>query len=718
MKQTIFGLAGLWLGASLMFTGTLASANNTASVVKTPAGPVMMINGHPTAPALLQVGIMGDNALAMAQVKWAAQSGINIVSPTLWGMPWTKDGETPTLDGTDIAYWMESAIKANPNVLLIPRFPVDQPPAWWADQHPDEMMLYQDGTRGLASIHSKVWRKAAAKQIANLIQILEKRYPNNMIGYHVCGQNSAEWFYEGFWDGKYTGFEPPARDGFRSYLKTKYKTNRALRTAWNDKTVTLDTAPLPTYAERSSSSAGNFRNPATNRKAIDFDVYQNQAMAECVAEMCKAVKDTVPNRLAIAFYGYALELSGSARSGHMALGKLLESPYIDGICAPYSYGDREPGGSGRFMGIVDSMLEHGKLFFTEDDTRTFLTDPAASPGRCADMRQTTGVMTRNFAHILTRGAGLWWMEPVGNGTYASEELLKHNGKLTSLYQTSLPEFTRYKPEVAVIVDELSGLAANPFMDGVGAEGVNISLMVRSRYNLYRMGAPLGTYLLDDLLAGKVPPAKMYIIMNAFKLSNNQLAAIRKQVCNNNRVVVWMYAPGIISDEKLTPQNVSKVTGMTLRPITGVYGKIVVEGSGESFDAVHSELSPMYAVDDSKAIPMARYAAGSGAVAVAQKAMPGYTSIYSGVLQLPTSILRTIAAKAGAHIYNDQDQIIMAGNGYVAIHATTKGRKIVRLPGIYSVEDSITGTDLGTGSDFRFDMEVGDSKLLRIKSVGN
>ena len=66
---------------------------------------------------------MGDNALAQSQVKWAAQNGINIVSPTLWGIPWTKEGETPTLDGTDIAYWIESSIKANPQGLFMKRPP-------------------------------------------------------------------------------------------------------------------------------------------------------------------------------------------------------------------------------------------------------------------------------------------------------------------------------------------------------------------------------------------------------------------------------------------------------------------------------------------------------------------------------------------------------------------------------------------------------------------
>ncbi len=706
-------LIAIFTGVLFMLTETRAYAKNSARVVKTSSGPILLVNGKPTAPIMLQVGIMGDNTLAMKQVKWAGQNGINIVSPTLWGIPWTKEGNTPTLDGTDIAHWIESSIQANPQVLLIPRFPIDQPPAWWAEQHPDDMMKYQDGSMGLASVHSKVFRKDAAKQIANLIAILEKKYPNNIIGYHVCGQNSAEWFYEGFWDGKYSGFEPAARDGFRDYLRKKYKSDRALRKAWNNSQLTLDTADVPTYAERNACSDGSFRDPIKHAKAIDFDIYQNKAMADCISDMCKAVKHAVPNRLAIAFYGYTLELSGSARSGHIALAELLKSPYIDAICAPYSYGDREPGGSGRFMGLVDSMLAHGKLFITEDDTRTFLTDPSASPGRCADLRQTEGVLTRNFAHVLTRGAGLWWMEPVGNGVFASEPLMKHNGKLIAQYQSSMRSLRRYQPEVAVIVDEASALAVNPFTDGSDNEGPNISLMVRSRYGLYRMGAPFGVYLLDDLEAGKVPPAKLYIMLNTFKLDKARFSAIKRQIGNSQHTILWMYAPGYLAHNKQSPKNITELTGIGLRQRPANNGKVVTP-SGELFDAMQQGLSPIFTVDDPQARPLAKYE-GSSDIAIAYKQTGSCTSIYCGLLQMSAAMLRTVAQLAGVHIFNDQDSIVMVGNGYVAMHATATGRKTLHMPKITHLIDAVNGQDMGIAQTFTADMQLGDTILYKVVS---
>ena len=701
------------IGLFLALTETKAYAKNAARVIKTKSGPILLVNGKPTAPIMLQVGIMGDNTLAMKQVTWAGQNGINIVSPTLWGIPWTKEGDTPTLEGTDIAHWIESSIQANPHVLLIPRFPVDQPPTWWADLHPDDMMKYQDGSMGLASVHSKVFHKDAAKQIANLINILERKYPNNIIGYHVCGQNSAEWFYEGFWDGKYSGFEPAARDGFRDYLRIKYKSDSALRKAWNNPRVTLASADVPSFAERNAGSAGSFRDPIQHAKAIDFDFYQNKAMADCISDMCKAVKDAVPNRLAIAFYGYTLELSGSARSGHIALAELLKSPYVDAICAPYSYGDREPGGSGRFMGLVDSMLAHGKLFITEDDTRTFLTDPSASPGRCADLRQTEGVLTRNFAHVLTRGAGLWWMEPVGNGVFASEPLMKHNGKLVAQYQSSMKSLRRYQPEVAVIVDEASALAVNPFTDGSGAEGPNISLMVRSRYGLYRMGAPFGVYLLDDLEAGKVPPAKLYIMLNTFKLDKARFSAIRKQIGNHQHTILWMYAPGYLANTKSSPKNITELTGIGLRMMQENNGKVVTL-SNELFDAVQQGLSPTFAVDDPHAQSLAKYE-GSSDVAIAYKQTSSCTSIYCGLLQMSAAMLRTVAQLAGVHIFNDQDNIVMYGNGYIAMHATSAGRKALHMPKVTHLTDVINGHDMGSAQTFTMDMQLGDTILYKVLS---
>ena len=151
----------------------------------------------------------------VAEITLAAGHGVKIVSPTLWGIPWWQDGVQPNFNDNDIDYWMDAVLAANPNALVIPRFPVDQP-AMVGHSHPDDMTLCRRA-RGLGAASAN-WRRDAATQIGNVIRLLEARYGDHIIGYHVCGQSTAEWFYDGFWDGKYAGYEAPALDAFKAFL--------------------------------------------------------------------------------------------------------------------------------------------------------------------------------------------------------------------------------------------------------------------------------------------------------------------------------------------------------------------------------------------------------------------------------------------------------------------------------------------------------------------
>ncbi len=70
----------------------------------------------------------------------------------------------------------------------------------------------------------------------------------------------------------------------------------------------------------------------------------------------------------------------------------------------------------------------------------------------------------------------------------------------------------------------------------------------------------------------------------------------------------------------------------------------VEGTGEEFSAGHGALSPMFVVSDDDARVLVRYY-GSGEAAVTEKQAFGRRNVYSGVLQLPSSLLRRLAREA-------------------------------------------------------------------------
>jgi hypothetical protein len=587
-------LLALLIGGLAMDT---AQARLVVEVRPTAAGPTLMVNGEPASPTMLFVnlGDMGEPraAVQLSEIRLAASRGVDLISLTI-AMPWPREGEPPDF-GPAVDRWIDAALEANPRVLLLPRFGTTWPPEWWMQSHPDDVMLYDDGARQTASVHSVVWRRDAARHVTALVSHLEEKYGDHLLGYHPSGQHTGEWFYDRMWDGRLASFEPVAREAFRRWLAQAYGNDAALRRAWQDSTASLATVEAPTAAERDATGHRLFRDPRTERRVIDFLRFQNEEMADAVVAMCAAVKRAAPHKLAAAFYGYHFEVApaphGLASSGHVALDRVLASPEVDVLCSPVSYLDRAAGGGGYFMAPVESVQLHGKLWLVEDDTRTHLAPPEAGYGRLADARQTAGVLTRNFAHLVTRGSAVWWMDLMGEGWYADEGIWTLLGRLQQVYREAMPDFRPYQPEIAVIVDDRSALVGAP------SAQVSMPLLYQFRREWYRIGAPVGLYLLDDLVAGRVPEARLYLFLDTFRLEPEQLAAIRRQVCRSGKVVVWLWAPGIARGDELSLGHVEEVTGLRLAEVEATDNEIVLEGTGARFRVDHPSRSPAVVVVD-------------------------------------------------------------------------------------------------------------------------
>jgi len=112
-------------------------------------------------------------------------------------------------------------------------------------------------------------------------------------------------------------------EGFRRWLKQRYPTDEALRAAWRDPNVSLETAALPTAQERRSTTHGLFRDPTSERKVLDFYQYKQLAMEEPLELMARIIKEeTGGKKLVTFFYGYFFDMggipSGPQVSGHLA----------------------------------------------------------------------------------------------------------------------------------------------------------------------------------------------------------------------------------------------------------------------------------------------------------------------------------------------------------------------------------------------------------------
>ena len=169
-------------------------------------------------------------------------------------LPWPKPGQPADWSAVDLA--CQDVLAANPRALLLPRMGMT-PPEWWQDEHPDDVMLWENGRRGLAVVASPRYRRDAAERLRALVAHLEAKFGDHVAGYHPCGQNTGEWFYEGTWETPLSGYAIADQVAWRLWLKRRYQSDAALQAAWHDARARLETVEAPSPALRHAAPAGS-----------------------------------------------------------------------------------------------------------------------------------------------------------------------------------------------------------------------------------------------------------------------------------------------------------------------------------------------------------------------------------------------------------------------------------------------------------------------------
>src|SRR6185503_14284825 len=106
--------------------------------------------------------------------KLAAGVGVNFVSFPI-GLPWPAPNQTA--DWTDVDNTCATVLSANPQALLVPRIPMD-PPSWWQQAHPDDIMRWEDGKphRRVAVVSSPQYQHDAGVRLQALVTHLEAKF--------------------------------------------------------------------------------------------------------------------------------------------------------------------------------------------------------------------------------------------------------------------------------------------------------------------------------------------------------------------------------------------------------------------------------------------------------------------------------------------------------------------------------------------------------------
>jgi beta-galactosidase len=659
----------------------------------------------------------GPPGVFESQIRMAAEAGANFVSFPI-DLPWPKPGQKSDWTAADRV--CESVLEANPRAWLLPRIGMD-PPAWWRQSHAGDVMAWDKGPQEQVGvvITSRDYLRDASNRLTALVEHLEAHFGKHVAGYHPCGQNTGEWFYQNTWESPLNGYATGDLRAWRTWLRQRYADGSALRTAWRDPRVTLDSAAVPSPTARRAAPAGVLRDPVTERALIDFAEFQQQAMAECVCRLAHAARQASHGRkLVLFFYGYVFEFgavaNGPATAGHYALRRVLNCPDIDVLCSPISYFDRGLGQSAPAMTAAESVALAGKMWLYEDDTRTCL-GSGSFPGwvdAVDTVEKTNQELLRNTGQCALRNFGTWWMDLGATGWFNDRRMWAEMQRLAALDEPMLQHPRPFRPAVAAVIDEASMVRV-----AAGGQVVTVPGVYEVRRALGRMGTPYGQYLIDDVANGRVH-AGLYVFLTAWCLSPDQrqqlLATTRGSTC------VWCYAPGYLASDRTSLDAMGELTGFRIKRITGVKALAEPTTLGRRLGlhqaiGIAQPLEPLFAVADAGGDEaLATYSDGS--VAIALRHRGDQRSLFVGPPGLSSELLRLAARNAKVHMYTQSDCNTYANGPYLILHASQDGPLEIDAGRAEPVRDLFTGQSISAGPKFVLPLRRGDTRILTIGEI--
>lgn len=699
-------------------SGSAAQGGANAQVVLADPDATPVFFHTPTGPG-------ANLEVAMQQVERAARAGVHqyVVDVPL---PWEGPNDLVAVYDT-----LHRFIEKDPEATFVLRLD-GNPPGPWLQRNRGHAMHVNGQALRYPTPASELWQRTAMDALTTLAEGFSKHaLQHRVMGYVLAALENGRWMRSG------NDASPASREAFRTWLSRRYPDDAALQAAWNDRTVTRATAVVPEPVDTEDTTAVFFEPPAMQNHA-DFLTFQSESTADAIAAFTVHLKARIPeDRFVLAPYGYALE-PANAHAGHFALGAIIDSD-LDGIIAPVSYRDRGLGETGGMVGPFSSVLLRGKRWFLIDDTRTGLTYDAESDrfvrmeGLLAD--DVFHVQQRNFATAFTHGMGIVWSDPEGRGGLNDREQWEMLGALGTTYADYGPVAGERPPvtaealpgwpareRVLLVVDERS--RAWQRCGGPLSE----PLYIATRAAALRCGLPVECVLMQDVLDDRLlPPASVYLFLNAFVLSESERAHLHEILAREQAIAIWMYSPGYIADEA-SVYNVEYTTNMRVLRFeeptqSGSYFALTGRWARENepFGSVRT-WDPLFYIEDPEADVLGRYTVNDQASLGVKFMEEGWTSVFCAEPAISAPVLRETLRILGRPLpFRDPAKAsydpLRIGGGHFAMHAHESGERALDFPGLYDIID-LFDPRVGwpQSSSIIVPMRSGETRLLQLVPI--
>ena len=380
----------------------------------------------------------------------------------------------------------------------------------------------------------------------------------------------------------------------------------------------------------------------------DYNRFYNEQYANAVIYVSQVVKELTDNSIFTTYlYGYYLSYTITPRpveTGAFAVTKIMESPYVDSLSATNSYANRSPKSLNYNTMLVDSLALNGKLFFTEDDTRTYLayTDIEAEGDGEGDREyksksyeNTIAILGRNFSYDMIRDQGLYWMDMHNCGWYNNSDLWQQMAEMRRIWAAyNYSASSAPTPDVALIVDDESIYYESNSCP-------NSHYIMDQIDELVKAGLNYGVYLKCDI--DKIPESAKIIIVTACSyMEADDIEAFNSQK-RDGKIIIWNWAPSYITDTSCSVDNISSMTGMNIEEVESISNLMTkvtnfdhkyTKNADNQFGSL-GKATPGFVVSDSEAVTLGIYKQ-SEYVSLAVKEFENWTSIFagSGCLEAP------------------------------------------------------------------------------------
>ncbi len=205
-----------------------------------------------------------------------------------------------------------------------------------------------------------------------------------------------------------------------------------------------------------------------------FQIPSDPSFAKKVAnaqlKINAAIKTLSSGRLlTIVNSGYLLAMSAVQGGSHVYFEEILNSPDIDIISSPYEYGISRQVDQPFLQQVpFDSVPLHGKLFLTEDDTRTSRAqiDPWKS---CFTAECDITMVNRNVQAALDHNTGLYFLDLTAKGWFGSPSAPVDSENLWNAIDTAIHKTPNLKvPQIGFFADEGSMRGLKPLTQSTEA----------------------------------------------------------------------------------------------------------------------------------------------------------------------------------------------------------------------------------------------------------